>query len=436
MECYCLKHPKQTFKISLMDIVSRGRGCPFCGGYFKYFDDVKSEFEKRNYTLLSTEYKNRTTKMNYICNIHNKVVQQIDLCHLMREQGCRFCRGFDIYDINELKNQFQIEGYTLINNNKNVCSYYCNKHPNIKLKGTYMDFLKNRKRCKKCNHKEKITIEQAKEVFEKRGYTLLSTEIPNIHTPLKYRCPRHPTSELFMSYENMKKGINCRLCSYKNNSSIPELFLYYCFKKENPNVKSRYKINGYEYDIFIPEINLCIEYDGLYWHKDIIKLKKDQIKESYCKENNINFLRIKEIDKNVDIFNNNNIFYIYGSKAKDLDWIIILYKKIANYINKTYNWYLTIDFSDDIKQEFLSFVNRKDVENNITITHPNICNEWNYEKNFTLKPTMFTYGSGIKVWWKCQKCGHEWETVIKSRTSGHGCPECKRRKLRYANRKK
>ncbi len=52
-----------------------------------------------------------------------------------------------------------------------------------------------------------------------------------------------------------------------------------------------------------------------------------------------------------------------------------------------------------------------------------LCDEWNYEKNEDLTPQSVTYGSHLKVWWKCPK-GHEWEAQIKSRTYNHGCPYC------------
>ena len=41
-----------------------------------------------------------------------------------------------------------------------------------------------------------------------------------------------------------------------------------------------------------------------------------------------------------------------------------------------------------------------------------------------LNPIMFLPGSGKKVWWKCKKCGNEWETAIRTRNIGHGCPSC------------
>ena len=50
--------------------------------------------------------------------------------------------------------------------------------------------------------------------------------------------------------------------------------------------------------------------------------------------------------------------------------------------------------------------------------------EWNYEKNERLKPNSFTRFSNKKVWWKCMKCGYEWQSTINNRSKGNGCPRC------------
>ena len=62
-------------------------------------------------------------------------------------------------------------------------------------------------------------------------------------------------------------------------------------------------------------------------------------------------------------------------------------------------------------------------ENDLKTLYPEIAKEWNYERNGTLKPEQFLPKSGKKVWWRCSVCGHEWETVIRNRTNGHGCPK-------------
>ena len=49
--------------------------------------------------------------------------------------------------------------------------------------------------------------------------------------------------------------------------------------------------------------------------------------------------------------------------------------------------------------------------------------EWNWARNAKLDPSQLTFGSHKKVWWKCSE-GHEWQSAIYSRHSGHGCPYC------------
>ena len=59
----------------------------------------------------------------------------------------------------------------------------------------------------------------------------------------------------------------------------------------------------YIFDFYLPEHKCCIEYDGIqhfesieYWggeKKLTSQRKRDEIKTNYCKDNNINLLRIK-----------------------------------------------------------------------------------------------------------------------------------------------
>ncbi len=68
------------------------------------------------------------------------------------------------------------------------------------------------------------------------------------------------------------------------------------------------------------------------------------------------------------------------------------------------------------------------IRKNGSISNPALLEDWNYEKNES-GPDCFTNGSDIKVWWKCHKCGHEWQERIANRHHGRGCPKCANRKL-------
>jgi hypothetical protein len=65
-------------------------------------------------------------------------------------------------------------------------------------------------------------------------------------------------------------------------------------------------------------------------------------------------------------------------------------------------------------------------KNRLSVCYPDIAKEWNFKKNKTLTPENISYGSHIKVWWKCGKCKFEWFATPHSRTSKMrtGCPRC------------
>ena len=65
-------------------------------------------------------------------------------------------------------------------------------------------------------------------------------------------------------------------------------------------------------------------------------------------------------------------------------------------------------------------------ENDLATTHPQLIEEWDYNKN-KLTPQQVKSGTSKKAWWICKKCGYEWETLINIRTRGCGCPRCKGR---------
>ncbi len=64
--------------------------------------------------------------------------------------------------------------------------------------------------------------------------------------------------------------------------------------------------------------------------------------------------------------------------------------------------------------------------NDLATLYPDSLNEWDYDKNkeLGLDPGYLLPYSSKKAWWKCQKCGYEWQAIIGSHMKGHGCPHC------------
>jgi len=61
--------------------------------------------------------------------------------------------------------------------------------------------------------------------------------------------------------------------------------------------------------------------------------------------------------------------------------------------------------------------------NDLAATHPELAAEWS-DKNLPLRPEDINEKSRRNVWWKCRRCGHEWQRVVTTRVQGSGCPCC------------
>ena len=61
--------------------------------------------------------------------------------------------------------------------------------------------------------------------------------------------------------------------------------------------------------------------------------------------------------------------------------------------------------------------------NDLQTINPILAAEWDYESNDGLTPMDVLPKSDKKVWWKCQY-GHKWQSAVKNRSNGCGCPIC------------
>jgi len=102
--------------------------------------------------------------------------------------------------------------------------------------------------------------------FEKKDYV-------DVKTKYSWKCSKCQT--IFDSHINNGLIPRCPICYPPWNgkhftSKIEEDIINFC-KFYFPNLieRDRYILNGKELDIFIPEINLAIEVDGVFWHSEL-----------------------------------------------------------------------------------------------------------------------------------------------------------------------
>ena len=65
--------------------------------------------------------------------------------------------------------------------------------------------------------------------------------------------------------------------------------------------------------------------------------------------------------------------------------------------------------------------------NDLETVVPAVAKEWS-PRNYPLLPSQVTPYANRKVWWRCEH-GHEWETLISTRSYGSQCPYCSGIKL-------
>lgn len=172
------------------------------------------------------------------------------------------------------------------------------------------------------------------------------------------------------------------------STSFPEQAIFYYVRQLYPDSINRYNDLGFELDIFIPSLNLAIEYDGYVWH---INNKNDIIKNKKCFDNNIRLIRIRESgledlpnDSNVKIIRINRgysnlenvintiICYLDKEKLKVVNIDLVRDKNdiIKNYIN-VYNdqWNKMYHLAKDYYSKNSNLINIKDQRLNGWISH-------------------------------------------------------------------
>ncbi len=216
----------------------------------------------------------------------------------------------------------------------------------------------------------------------------------------------------------------CRQCSSELRTSFAEQAILFYVRKY-VDAENRYMFNGKEIDIYIPTLKIGIEYDGIYYHSGQAAKEREKKKNELCQKNGIELLRIKEVRKKEQVpISTDKIFYRYVEREEYLEeaikWVIEHIKEKGNY---TYG--ISINLSNDRRYIRELYV-KSEKQASLKLRCPNLILEWDFEKNGNLKPENFTYGSDVKVWWKCPK-GHSYEASISHRTqkvNATSCPYC------------
>ena len=264
--------------------------------------------------------------------------------------------------------------------------------------------------------------------YEKNGDLLPSMVFAGSNRKVWWRCSKGHEWEAWIN--NRSKGRGCPICSKARATSIPEKAIFFYARQLFPDCQANYiipKSHEREIDVFIPSLNIGIEYDGLAWHQNP---QKDEKKDAICKELGIFLIRIRE--KGCPSLSGNSLTISCPPPVNDLSnfrgTLVALLRELERHarVHSEVDVDPTRDYSKII--ELMGYV---ELENSLAKRFPEIAAEWNYQKNGSVTPEMVNAGSRKKVWWICAR-GHEWQAQISNRTNDSNrtsCPYCGNKKV-------
>lgn len=147
--------------------------------------------------------------------------------------------------------------------------------------------------------KKKYTYEQIKQSFEAYGYILLSKEYLGNKKYLDFICPKGHHHKI--KWNTFSSGGRCGLCALNSFTSKGEKEILEYVKSiytgtvlpNNRTIIINPLTGEYlELDIWLPEHNKAIEYNGEYWHRVKYVKWKDSYKQQWCNDHGIELLVI------------------------------------------------------------------------------------------------------------------------------------------------
>jgi len=261
---------------------------------------------KYDYSKVQFEYA--TDNVIIICDKHGEFIKRAGL-HLYKS-GCSKCSKKKKYYIDDVKELLKKNKYFDILPFNNYIGYrqkikvLCKKESHLSIK-SISHLLNNNVNCCFCSKKYKYTHNEwinSCNITHNYKYDYSLSNYINNKSKVDIICPKHGkfTQRAF----SHKNGSGCKKC----NKSIGENIIFEILSKNEIKFEEQKNFNNLKFknklyfDFYLPEYNLCIEFDGLQHSKSyyffggedalINRIKRDEIKNNYCIENNINLLRI------------------------------------------------------------------------------------------------------------------------------------------------
>jgi hypothetical protein len=327
----CPKHGEFTTTPNIH--ISHARGCQKCGkeNQVHGLRSNSNEFIKKAKSVHGDKYD--YSKVNYVknsipvtitCPTHGDFEQRPDK-HLVG-RGCQKCKGGIRSNTGEfIQKAKEIHGdrynYSQVEykNQNTPVTIICPEHGDFLQKPTQH---LNGAGCQKCGGNYRYNtnefIDLAKEVHGDR-FDYSKTIYKNNSTPIVITCPK-PNHGDFTQWPNHHlKGVGCPHCSESKGEKLVSEILkknkisflrQHRFGDCTNNKQGKFCVK-LPFDFYLPNKNICIEYDGKQHFQPVNmfggdesfegQVLRDKIKDQYCKKNGIKLIRIPYTMKKEEI---------------------------------------------------------------------------------------------------------------------------------------
>ena len=295
---------------------------------------IKSFSEEKFQQRLKENYGDNIKTLSPYINSRTKIKVKCNKCgnewsalssSLLRGRGCKKCHTLNQRKTNDKFSEEFVKNY---GDKYELLSDYINAKIKIKVKCKLCDNIWESKpyhlshtkcECPKCIAKERgIKSRKTHEKFVEDVFNIHNDKYEVIgqyikaNVKIEIKCNNCNNNWNIVPY-SLLQGFGCPICvQSKGESSIKNYLdnnnINYYQQKTFENCKN---IQALPFDFYLPDYNICIEYDGIQHFKSVEyfggddKLKytinNDKIKNDFCKKNKIKMIRIsyKQI-KNIE----------------------------------------------------------------------------------------------------------------------------------------
>lgn len=278
------------------------------------FINKSIEIHSNKYDYSKVVYKNIDTKVSIICPIHGEF-NQTPRNH-KNGHGCPDCGNISRSKSSAKNIEYFISKSNLIHsdkydysksiyiNNKTKLIITCPKHGDFKM--TPGHHLSGHG-CSSCSNNYRRTSDEffteCKSAHNNKY--IYKDQFKSLKSKITIFCPDH--GDFIQTAGHHLNGHGCPKC----NTSHGEKYIIDFLENNSVEYIKEKTFNGclshegykLRFDFYLPNLNMCIEYDGLQHYKPLdyfggieqFKNTKmnDEIKNIYCEKNNIGLLRIK-----------------------------------------------------------------------------------------------------------------------------------------------